>query len=270
MQTFLSAYIQGEPFILFSPMHFSALGIVLLANLMLCLWFKYACRSRGVQYFRYWLAGAMLANELCYILWSVYAGVWSPKNSLPLQLCEAATFLSAFMLLKKSYAGFEIAYFWALGGSLQALLTPELYYPFPHCMFFIFFFAHGALLTGIFYMMITQRFYPTNKSLWKTFCITNLYMGAIAVVNLLTDGNYMFLARKPENASILDFLGPWPWYLVSLEAVGPLLCLLLLAPFALLKQLHKYTHGKHMAIYNPNTLGYNINTYKNKNRGESI
>jgi hypothetical integral membrane protein (TIGR02206 family) len=33
-------------------------------------------------------------------------------------------------------------------------------------------------------------------------------------VNWLTGANYGFLNRKPEINSVLDVLGPWPWYLL--------------------------------------------------------
>jgi len=44
----------------------------------------------------------------------------------------------------------------------------------------------------------------------------------------------MFLMEKPMGGSILDFLGPWPWYLLSLEFVGLLMLLLCYAPFAII------------------------------------
>ena len=50
--------------------------------------------------------------------------------------------------------------------------------------------------------------------------IINALLPFILAVNWLFDGNYMFLRTKPQNGSLLDFLGPYPWYILSLEAMA--------------------------------------------------
>ena len=41
----------------------------------------------------------------------------------------------------------------------------------------------------------------------------------------------MFLRAKPVTGSALDLLGPWPWYILSVEGMGLALFLLLYLPF---------------------------------------
>lgn len=58
-------------------------------------------------------------------------------------------------------------------------------------------------------------------------------MAAVTVLNALIGSNYMFTLRKPATASLMDVLGPWPLYLISLEVIGLIMCLILYLPFAL-------------------------------------
>ena len=51
--------------------------------------------------------------------------------------------------------------------------------------------------------------------------------------NQILGSNYLFIAHKPETASLIDVLGPWPWYILSLEVIGAVMCLLLYLPFAI-------------------------------------
>jgi hypothetical integral membrane protein (TIGR02206 family) len=81
-------------------------------------------------------------------------------------------------------------------------------------------------------MVWVERFRPTFKSIGITMVFLNVMLVILVGVNYITGGNYMFLARKPDTASLLDVLGPYPWYLLSLEAVALVLFLLLYAPFA--------------------------------------
>jgi len=43
----------------------------------------------------------------------------------------------------------------------------------------------------------------------------------------------MFLRAKPDTPTLLDDLGPWPWYILSATALGLALFAILDAPFRL-------------------------------------
>ena len=67
----------------------------------------------------------------------------------------------------------------------------------------------------------------------RVLALGNIYMVIIFGVNMVLGSNYLFIAHKPETPSLIDVLGPWPWYILSLEAIAIVSCLILYAPFAL-------------------------------------
>ena len=52
-----------------------------------------------------------------------------------------------------------------------------------------------------------------------------------AAGDLLFDGNYMYLRHRPRGGSLLDLMGPWPWYIASAAALALALFWLLDRPF---------------------------------------
>src|SRR5205823_117635 len=62
---------------------------------------------------------------------AVAARPWSAAASLPVQRCDVAGFVAAAALLWRELVLVEVAYFWGLGGTLQAVLTPDLKDHFP-------------------------------------------------------------------------------------------------------------------------------------------
>jgi hypothetical integral membrane protein (TIGR02206 family) len=80
-------------------------------------------------------------------------------------------------------------------------------------------------------MTTVEGFRPTWKSLGRVFIGMNIYMLIIFFINQAIGSNYMYVAHKPETASLLDVMPAWPWYILWLEAIGLLNCLILYIPF---------------------------------------
>ncbi len=164
----------------------------------------------------------------------LYLGIYEQPvaQSLPLNLCRINEFFCAYMLLARSYRIFEIAYFLSIAGSTSALLTPDLLQGFPDPRFVTFFLGHGLSVIAVFYAVFGFGFRPTLRSVGKIMVFLAAYTATIAAINLLLDSNYLFLSRKPEGASILNFLGPWPVYVLAMFAIAVIACLLCYLPFA--------------------------------------
>ena len=53
----------------------------------------------------------------------------------------------------------------------------------------------------------------------------------VSLLNWLLHTNYGYFNGPPDAPSLLDYMGPWPWYLFTLQAVALLFFFLLLLPF---------------------------------------
>ena len=72
----------------------------------------------------------------------------------------------------------EVSYFWGIGGTFQAILTPNLQVNFPDIRAISFFLGHGGIVAGVIYLLIARRFRPTLGSVWRTLAWSQLYLVA--------------------------------------------------------------------------------------------
>jgi hypothetical integral membrane protein (TIGR02206 family) len=114
----------------------------------------------------------------------------------------------------------ELAYYWALAGSLQAVLTPDLAIGCPDRRVIQFFISHGTVVLCAAYLAVTGRVRAAPAGVWRVWLLTNGYAAVAGLANVLLGTNYGYLARKPLQPSLLDHFGPWPWYLLAMEGVA--------------------------------------------------
>ncbi|MCW2276879.1 TIGR02206 family membrane protein [Heliophilum fasciatum] len=228
---------EAKLFVPFSSSHLVVLAVIV-ALCLLLYWQRALLQQPDVdRIVRTGLISVLLLQEAYTQYTHLAAGTWSAATVLPLHICGIAALLAVVMLFLRSYGIYEVVYFWGMAGAVQALLTPALgYNDYPSVAFFHFFIVHGAIVLACLYATWIDGFVPTIGSIKKTFWVTNAYMVPVAIVNWLVNGNYLFLCTKPMNASIMDVMGPWPWYILSLEAVGLVLFGLCYLPFRLTRR----------------------------------
>lgn len=183
-------------------------------------------RPRAARPVRLALGLGLAANE---IVWWVfrYSHEGVHLTNLPLQLCDAAVWLSVFACLSLSPLVVECAYFAGLAGAGMALLTPDLWSPWPTYPAIYFFLAHGGIVIAV-AVLVFGRVRPLRPgALWRAYGLLLAWAALDGVFNLLARTDYMYLCRKPAAASALNILGPWPVYLFSGAAVALLLFWLL-------------------------------------------
>ena len=197
----------------------------------LSIWAARARPGAWMVVFARTLAGLMLAAYLAENIAIVARGTWSLERSLPLQLTDAVTIVAVLALWNPRPLAFELAYFWGLTASLQAVLTPDLDSTFPSLFFFTYFTTHcGAVVAAVF-LAFGCRLAPRRGAVRRVFVATAAFAVVAGVGDLLTGGNYMFLRHKPETASLLDLMGPWPWYILTGALLAIAMFAALDAPF---------------------------------------
>ncbi len=219
----LAPYFAGDwppgPFRLFSAQHLAAIGTILAVIAIACL--VLARREAWRRPFRIGVACLLVAQELSFEAWHVSIGDFHPGLHLPFHLCGMAIVLSVVLMLTRHPLVFEVVYFWGLGGATQAILTPDLgAYTFPHYRFFQIFLSHGLILLTLVYMPIVEGLRLRRGAYPRVVGITLGWMVLAAGINLATGGNYGFICHKPATASLLDVMGPWPWYLLGMLGLG--------------------------------------------------
>ena len=181
------------------------------------------------------LSAILILNYVTYLVFVRYrGGVVSWQQLLPLQLCDWGMVVVIVAMCTGRQRWFEVAYFWGIGGTVQAVLTPNLHFGFPDFRFFSFFISHCGIIIGVVFLMLTRRYRPQPMSIVRVFLWSELYFVITMVADELTGYNYGFLLHKPEAFSILNFLSDSrPLYLLQMHGVALLFFLALYAPFAI-------------------------------------
>jgi len=173
----------------------------------------------------------VMSNYLVWVGLEAIAGTFDSKLHLPFHLCRFANLAIPFVMIWKKERLFQVLYFWGMSGMLQGAITPDVTHGFPHFHYFRFFIGHNGMVLVLIYAIVVFDLRPTLKGLWDSFLALNAFLVFAAIVNLILDSNYFWICGKPPTASLLDYLGPWPWYILIAEFVALLHYSVAYAPF---------------------------------------
>ena len=179
------------------------------------------------------IAITLIIAELSWQPYVVANHTWSAAASLPVQLCDVGGFVAAAALVWRQLLLVEVAYFWGLGGTLQAVLTPDLqdhHFPsFPYLQFYV---THDLVIMAALFLVVGLALRPRPGSVRRIYLLTLAFAAAVGLIDLVTGGNYMYL-RAPAPGSLLEVMGPWPWYIATGAVLALVVLAILYAPFRL-------------------------------------
>lgn len=180
---------------------------------------------------RYGLAALLLGGAASYLAAEAVAARLSVWDFLPLHLCDFAIFVAAYALLARSRQAAEVVWFWALSGTVLAMVTPTVPGAFPDWRWVVYFTMHGAVVASAVTLALGFGLSPRPGAPWRVFGWTAAYAAAVGAVDWVTGANFLFLRSKPSRPTLLDAFGPWPVYIGVAGLIGLGLFWLLYLPF---------------------------------------
>jgi hypothetical integral membrane protein (TIGR02206 family) len=205
-------------------LNFQFLGVAHLAILatipgitaLLVWWTKR--RTVSVSTVRRALGVILLVSGPGWYLYTLLCGGLRFPDCLPISICDATLMTSVFALFTLRSWAFELAYYHSFG-ALMAVVTPALWEPFPSPSTIQFFAGHCAVVISILFLTCGGILRPRIGSARRAFLVLNGIVTAVAGFNLFFQTNYLYLRDKPVSSTLLDLLGPWPFYLIACELI---------------------------------------------------
>jgi hypothetical integral membrane protein (TIGR02206 family) len=226
------------PFRAYGPSHLVVIGLTIVLPFVFAIAVHRTKSQRLERSIRFTICALLLLNYIGYLVVARRFGITLWQRALPMQLCDWAMFVIVVALWTANRRWIELAYFWGIGGTLQAIITPNLQYAFPDLRFISFFVAHSGIIIGLGFLMLVYGFRPAASAILRTFAWTELYFLVALPVDLFTGENYGFLLHKPERASLLNLLSDWwPLYLVQFHLLAWAFFAFLYAPFAIVDRV---------------------------------
>ncbi len=248
MKDFFHYFFGAGTEVEFENFTFAHLAPILVAAAVITLIYIY--RDKLAAYknehrFRYAIAFIMIISEMSYY-WRL-VGIPelgpNPMDHLPIFVCGWAVIFGSYMIVGKNQYLFDICYFWALCGTIFALMTPTvLSYAGPtRFRYYQFWTEHLIGYIGVFYLIFVHKMRPNIRSMVRSY----VWLAILAVIAYIANtiigpgANYLFMARPESTPSILDILPPnfalrllimaavvtalffvayLPWYLIDRKA----------------------------------------------------
>lgn len=231
-------------FVMFGTAHLVVLALTVIVPVGLAAACGRGRRKRTTRTICWALAAMLLINEIIVYVYSLisYGPDHFLSEKLPLHLCGAGLYLTAYVLIRPKQLLYEFAFFLGLAGTLQAIITPN--FPEDPTLFHFmqFFITHCGIVAAVLFATWGMRMRPRLRGVMYTWLAGNVLVAVAGIADWLGGWNYMFLCAKPEGPAGDSpfFFVPWPWYILALEPVALLMFYALYAPFPLCDKLRAW------------------------------
>ena len=216
-----------DKFILFSNEHLITVGIGFISCILL-VFLGFFTEKKAT--FAKIVAIAVLGVKIAELLFRHHYYGETVAELLPLHLCQIVIILSIFMMFFHSEVLFQPVYFWSIG-AFFAILMPDIRDGMSNFASQSFFITHFFILFSTAYAFVHFRFRPTKAGFLCSFLLLVTLAFIMYFVNNKLGTNFLYVNHPPVTKSLMDFMGPWPYYIFSLAGIDIAISFFMYLPF---------------------------------------
>ena len=216
-----------DKFILFSNEHLITVGIGFISCILL-VFLGFFTEKKAT--FAKIVAIVVLGVKIAELLFRHHYYGETVAQLLPLHLCPIVIILSIFMMFFHSEVIFQPVYFWSIG-AFFAIIMPEIRDGMSNFASQSFFITHFFILFSTAYAFVHFRFRPTRAGFLCSFLLLVTLAFVMYFVNNKLGTNYLYVNHPPVTKSLMDFMGPWPYYIFSLAGIDIAISFFMYLPF---------------------------------------
>jgi hypothetical integral membrane protein (TIGR02206 family) len=139
-------------------------------------------------------------------------------DRMPFNLCNVSTWVAVLACATLAPLAVEWVYYVGLAASAMALVMPDMGHPWP----FRYFLNHGGTIVAASVLVFGRVGTIRSGAVWRCCGLLLVYVALLGTFDRVYGTNYGYLCRKPEGVTLMNVMGPWPFYLfwVDLFAFG--------------------------------------------------
>ncbi len=186
----------------------------------------------------------VLGFSVWYSSWYLLPAHFTWHQSLPLQLCDLTGFIAGAAMVWHWRPLRTILYFWAIGLSTQAFVTPIINTGPASLRYWMFFVSHTMIVGSAVYDVVVCGYRPGVRDLRLAILAGVVYTASMFLLDIWMSRvlgepiNYGFVGDTPkDNATVMDKLGPWPWRVLILSGIVMVMFVLLWGVWPLARRM---------------------------------
>lgn len=215
-----NARVLPEVFRPFSVLHGVTVAVCALLIAVACMlgrrW-RGGAQGRRLALERWW-GWSIVATQLGIAVWWLLPGhlnlegAFNAERAVPLNLCRLVVLPAAVAMLCAARWSRAILYFWGLGLSTQAFVTPVFPEGPAFAVFWVFWLGHVQIVGTAVYDVVVRGFRPTSRDFRFAAALGVVYAGVVIAVNAWWRTNYGGLGPTTfALPNLARHLGDWPW-----------------------------------------------------------